>query len=142
MKDISLADDEKQDLLKKINNCGLAQTMGIEVYDLDHGYAKSRLKVEKKHLNVLDILHGAAVLCLADYTAGAARTTLGVDVVALQINSNFTGAIIGIGLEETIYCEARSVVEDQRIIYQEIMVNDGNGHLITMITVTGIKPVN
>jgi acyl-CoA thioesterase len=133
-----LTENEKQELLKKNNECGLARTMGIEIIDLDYGYAKSRLTVGEKHLNVLGILHGAAVLCLADHTAGAAGTTMGRKAVALQINANYlAGTRIRVG--ETIYCEARFVKEGKQIVYLEIDVLSEQEALIAKATLTGIK---
>lgn len=139
MKDIPLTKNEKQELMKKSNNCGLARNMGIEIIDLDYGYAKSRLTVGEKHLNVLGILHGATVLCLADHTAVTARMIFGGEVVALQISANLTEASIGV--EETIYCEARLVEEDQQIVYKEITVYSEKGDLIAKVTMAGIKPL-
>jgi acyl-CoA thioesterase len=136
----SLTKNKRLELLKKNNECGLAQTMGIEITDLDYGYAKSKLTVGEKHLNVLGILHGAAVMCLTDHTAEAAGTTIGLETVALQINANFASASFRV--EETICCEARFVDEDEQIVYMEITVHGEKGDLIAKASTTLMKILN
>lgn len=140
MKTFPLTETKKKELLKKNNECGLARTMGIETIDVDYGYAKSRFTVGEKHLNTLGILHSAAVLCLVDHTARAAGMTINSEAVILQINVNFID--VSIGVEETIYCEARFVEQVEQIVYPEIIVYGKKGDLIAKATITGIKLLN
>jgi len=140
MKTRSLTKSKKSELLKKSNDCGLARTMGIEIIDVGYGYAKSRLIVGEKHLNVGGSLHGAVVLCLVDYTARAAGMIIDTDASVLQISANFVD--INIEVEETIYCDARFIGEAEQIVYSEMIVHDKKDNLIAKATITGIKLIN
>lgn len=130
--------EEKQDLIKKNNRCSFSRHMGIVTLDLAYGYAKTKLKITRKHLNVHQILHGGVILSLADQTASAAGTTMGRKALALQINVNFlASAKMKVG--ETIYSEARFIREGRKIVYLEMEVCSDKGELISKAALMGMK---
>ncbi len=66
-----------------------AEALKIQLLEARDGYAKTLLKVEKKHTNSLGFTHGGAIFSLADY-AFAHACNFGDNVaVAVQVNINF-----------------------------------------------------
>lgn len=66
-----------------------AEELGIKVLETKDGYAKTSMKVEKKHLNALGFTHGGAIFSLADY-AFALACNFGDNVaVAVQVSINY-----------------------------------------------------
>ncbi|MGZ4857695.1 MAG: PaaI family thioesterase, partial [Methanobacteriaceae archaeon] len=53
---------------KLFENDRFAAYAGIEVIDISPGMAKTRMKVEDKHLNSIGTVHGGALFTLADFT--------------------------------------------------------------------------
>jgi acyl-CoA thioesterase len=118
--------------------------MGIEITELDYGFAKSRLRINQNHLNLYGTLHGGVLLSLADHTAGASgsASTLcemkkGV-AFALQSNFNFLKTV-GVKIGDEIKAQTVFVKEGKRLAYLEIEVVDAKNELIAKATMTGIK---
>jgi acyl-CoA thioesterase len=66
-----------------------AEELNIKILESKDGYAKTSMKVEKKHTNALGFTHGGAIFSLADY-AFAIACNFGDNVaVAVQVSINF-----------------------------------------------------
>ena len=66
--------------------------VGIEIAEALPGYARVTLKVEDKHLNAVDITHGAAIFSLADLAFAIASNSHEKVAVALNMTINFLKA--------------------------------------------------
>ena len=66
--------------------------VGIEIAEARPGYARVTLKVEDKHLNAVDITHGAAIFSLADLAFAIASNSHEKVAVALNMTINFLKA--------------------------------------------------
>lgn len=135
--------DEKRLNKKKVhnlitinNNSGFSKLLGCKIIELSYGYAKSKLKIDAKHLNWLKTVHGGVIWSLADHTAGALGSTLNRGAVSLQTTFNFL-AMVKLG--QTIISEARLINETSKTVMIEMKVSLENGKIIGLGTVTGIK---
>jgi 1,4-dihydroxy-2-naphthoyl-CoA hydrolase len=84
--------------------------LGLEVLEARHGYLRSQVSVEHKHMAPNGFLHAASVIALLDSAAGyGCRISLpegGVGFTTIELKSNFLGtAKIG----DTVLCEAKLV---------------------------------
>lgn len=136
--------EEMQNLIEKNNQSAFANHMGIEITELDYGFAKSRLRINRNHLNLYGTLHGGVLLSLADHTAGASGSASALCEVkkgaalALQLNFNFLKTV-GVKIGDEIMAQAIIVKEGKRVAYFEVEVVDAQNELIAKATITGIK---
>lgn len=68
---------------------------GIELLESGPGTATGRLKIEKKHLNSVGIVHGAAIFALGDAVFAAASNSHDHVAVAVNINISYIKAVEG-----------------------------------------------
>jgi uncharacterized protein (TIGR00369 family) len=86
----------------------LPGVLGLEVLEARHGYVKSRVKVEQRHMAPNGFLHAASVIALLDTAAGyGCRISLpqgGTGFTTIELKSNFLGTARE---GDTVECEAR-----------------------------------
>lgn len=84
--------------------------LGLEVLEARHGYLRSQVVVEQKHMAPNGYLHAASVIALLDSAAGyGCRISLpegGVGFTTIELKSNFLGTAKA---GETVLCKARLV---------------------------------
>lgn len=68
------------------NRDRLCRALGIEVTDIGHGWATSRMTIAEMHLNGADVVQGGAIFTLADLAFGAAANSHGS--LALGVNAS------------------------------------------------------
>ncbi len=66
-----------------------AEALGIKVLEVNDGYCKVAMKVEKTHTNALGFTHGGALFSLADYAFAQACNYGDKVAVAVQVSINF-----------------------------------------------------
>ena len=69
-----------------------AVELGIELLEFEAGFARTRMKLERKHMNGLRIVHGGAVFGLADFTFAVASNAHGTVAVAIHADISFIKA--------------------------------------------------
>jgi acyl-CoA thioesterase len=109
-----------------------AALTGIELLDVDRGFARAALTVNDSHLNAENLLHGGVLFTLADFVFAAASNSHGT--VALSISSNIsffkamrTGRITAEGKEVSLHA---------RLATYEVHVTDQEGDLVALFTGT------
>ena len=73
---------------KLMDNDQFVKFCGIELLELSSGSAKTKLKIQKEHLNGVGIAHGGVIFTLADFTFAAASNSHGK--IALAINASIS----------------------------------------------------
>lgn len=74
------------------SNDRFAKLVGVEVGEVSPGYARVTMTVEDKHLNSVDITHGAAVFTVTDMAFALASNSHGQVALALNMSINFLKA--------------------------------------------------
>jgi acyl-CoA thioesterase len=105
-----------------------AVEQGIELLEFWGGYAKTRMKLERKHMNGLRIAHGGAVFGLADFTFAVASNAHGTTAVAIHADISFVKA----GKGETLYAEAVEQSRSARLGTYDIRVTDDTGETVAL----------
>jgi acyl-CoA thioesterase len=69
-----------------------AEHMGAVVEEIRPGYARTRMDIDKRHLNFLNMVHGGALFALADITFGAAANSFGTKAMAVHVGIDYLAA--------------------------------------------------
>jgi len=107
-----------------------ARYVGIELLEVDAGYAKASLRLQDHHLNGLSIPHGAAVFSLADLAFAAASNSHGQPAVAINASISYIKVATG----PTIYAEAREVSANPKIASYEIHITEESGDVVAVFS--------
>ncbi|KAA9396098.1 hydroxyphenylacetyl-CoA thioesterase PaaI [Haloarcula sp. CBA1130] len=91
---------------ERIESDAYCETLGIDVVELDSGYAQTELTITEGLLNFHGTPHGGAIYSLADAAFAAASNSHGEAAVALETNISYleaveTGETVSATAEET-----------------------------------------
>jgi uncharacterized protein (TIGR00369 family) len=93
---------------QKIGAGMLPGEMGIEFLEIGKGFARSQMKIEKRHLAPNGYLHAASVVALADTSAGygcvASLPEGAKGFTTIELKTNFLGTAI----EGVLRCSAKA----------------------------------
>ncbi len=101
----------------------IAESFGIEILEFGNGNARTRMAVRDMHLNGLDIVHGASVFALADFTFAVASNSHGTVAVAVHTDLSFVKAV----KSGTLYADAKEMSRSPRIGTYDILITDETG---------------
>lgn len=108
--------------LAKLRNDPFPNHLGVQVIELQPGYARVSLAVDGHMTNIHRITHGGVVFTVADVALGLASNSHGPSAVAVNVNINFIRAsrpgdtLIATATEEHLgrrTASYRVTVEDQ-----------------------------
>ena len=120
--------EEMREIFKK--DTFATQAAGIEIDEVNVGYAKCSMKVTPRHLNAGGKVMGGAIFTLADFALGVAANCERSLSVTLSAQIYFLGATKG----DTLFAEARVVRQGNKIGVYEIDVYDNLGAKIAKAT--------
>lgn len=106
-----------------------AKANGIIAEDIKTGYAKASMKIEDRHLNGADVVHGGAVFSLSDFAFGMASNSHGK--LALSINSSIS-FINGAREGEILYAEAKEIEKNHKLGSYEVKVTNQDNKTIAI----------
>lgn len=116
MTDIETKMIEMKEFLK---NDHFAANAGVELMEMNEGYAKARMVVTKEHLNAGGVCQGGALFTLADLAFAAVANSHGQLTFSITTNITF---IRSAKEGETIYAEATEVVNHPRVPYITVQI--------------------
>ncbi len=111
------------------SNDRFARMVGVAIEEVRPGYARVTMKVEDKHLNSVDITHGAAVFTVADTAFALASNSHGRVALALNMSINFLKAT---GYGSILTAEATEDNLTNRTGLYRITVKDETGDLVSL----------
>jgi acyl-CoA thioesterase len=109
-------------------NDRFAEHCGIELVEVGEGRAKTRMKIEDRHLNGVNVVHGGAIFSLADLAFAAASNSHGTVAVAINASIWYVKA----GLSGTLFANAREVSLNPKLATYSIEVTDDAGEIIAV----------
>lgn len=113
---------ERERLEKIVAQNEYMKYLGLELLDVDLGYAKARIPYSHKLLNPYGYLHGGVLFSLADIVAGLAACTYGGNSVTIDGNMNYARPAMN---TKDIICEAREVRQGKHVaVYRVEILND------------------
>lgn len=117
----------KKDAEEILKHNGFVKLIGMELLDVQEGFASGRIRLEEKHTNVYDGMHGGCTYALADTLAGIAASTYGNFVTTIDGKMNY---LLPIKDTEYVYCEAKAVRQGGRIGLYETKIMDDKDQLL------------
>ena len=133
---MELAQRSKEKLYEIAQKNAFAAHIGMELLEVNTGYAKGRIRMSKEHTNIYEGMHGGCAYALADTLAGIAAATYGSYVTTVSGTMNY---LMPINHTEYVYCEAKVVRQGGRVgVYDTTLTNDA-GELLSTATFTYYK---
>lgn len=112
-----------------------ADHCGVELLEVEDGYAKTCLKLGERHLNGLKMPHGAVLFALADVAFAAAANHKGIPTVAINVNISYMKA----AKTSIIYAEARELSPEGRIGSYRVAITDETGQTLAVFEGLGYR---
>jgi acyl-CoA thioesterase len=106
---------------ERIESDAFCKTLGIDVVELDSGYARTQLTITEDLLNFHDTPHGGAIYSLADAAFAAASNSHGETAVALETNISYLEAV---DVGETLTATAEETHIAAKTAEYEIVITD------------------
>jgi len=106
----------------------IAELFGIEMIEWGSGNAKTRMPVQDMHLNGLDIVHGASIFALADFTFAVASNSHGTVAVAINADCSFVKAI----KSGVLYADAKETSCSAKLATYNILITDESGDTVAL----------
>ncbi|EMA40943.1 phenylacetic acid degradation protein PaaI [Halococcus morrhuae DSM 1307] len=116
---MSSVSDEVRECVQSDEFC---ETMGIDVVELESGYARTELTITEDLLNFHGTPHGGAIYSLADAAFAAASNSHGTTAVALETNISYLEAV---DVDETLAAIAEETHLAGKTAEYEVEVTDG-----------------
>ncbi|MCI5621017.1 MAG: PaaI family thioesterase [Lachnospiraceae bacterium] len=110
-----------------------SQLLGLEILDIQKGYAKGRILLEKRLKNVHGGMHGGCSYALADTLCGVASSTYGNYTTTVNGSINYLKPICN---TKYVYCEVNVVRQGGTIGVYEANITDDTGDLLAVATFT------
>lgn len=101
-----------------------AKLAGIALLDFGEGWARTRMTIEKKHHNALNIAQGGALFTLADYAFAVASNSYGTVALGVEVNIAF---FRGVG-EGTVFADAAEVWRHKKLAHYTVLITDEQGN--------------
>ncbi len=101
----------------------VAQYLGVELLALGVGYAKIRMPIEARHLNLFGTVHGGIIFTLADIAFGLAGNADGIPSVAIDAVISYMKSARG----GTLTAEAKECTTGNRIATYRVVVSGSEG---------------
>ena len=106
----------------------IAELFGIEILEFGNGNAKTQMPIQDMHLNGLDIVHGASIFALADFTFAVASNSHGTVAVAINTDCSFVKAV----KSGTLYADAKETSLSPKIGTYNIVISDDVGDTVAL----------
>lgn len=105
-----------------------AKYIGMELLEVQMGYAFGRISFEKQHENIYGGMHGGCAYSLADTLAGIAASTYGEYVTTVNASMNY---LLPVDKTEYVNCRAKVLRHGGKITVVRIEItNDAEKLLI------------
>ena len=113
------------------------ETTGIEILIAEKDHAKTRLKIDQRHMNANNTVMGGCIYTLADFTFALASNVDNSDTCTLSSNIIFNAPARG----EYLYAESSVIKSGRTIATFEVKVTDESDKLIATATMMGFRKV-
>ena len=111
---------------QKMEQDQFAMLAGIEIIAAYPGYAKTRMKIEQKHMNAAGVVQGGAIYTLADFAFAIATNYS--DQVALAIESSLS--FFHSGKTGSLWAETETLSDTRKLSSYRVNITDDTGQNI------------
>ncbi|MDH5375591.1 MAG: PaaI family thioesterase [Candidatus Bathyarchaeota archaeon] len=126
---------ELERLIHRGENCPFYRLLNMKIEEVRENYARLSIKIDKKHIQLLNTVHGGVIASLADSAAASAifgSNGLNGAPVTVEMKINFLKPVES----GKLVAEARNIHEGSRIFVSDVEVKNGKGNLIAKSLLT------
>lgn len=105
-----------------------AKYCGINLIEVDVGWAKTSMKIEPHHMNGAKTVHGGAIFTLADFAFAVASNSHGLLAMGINTNVSFVKA----ATTGTLYAEASEQSINPKLASYSVLVTDDAGDTVAI----------
>jgi acyl-CoA thioesterase len=105
-----------------------ARHNGIELLDVEPGWAKACMKIEPHHFNGAKTVHGGAIFTLADAAFAVASNSHGTLAMAINVNISFVKAVTS----GTLYAEAREQTLNPKLASYSVQITHDDNSVVAI----------
>lgn len=124
-----------EELRARISTTNIAKQFGFELAEAERGRVVLRMRVDARHLQVHDVVHGGVLAALADTAGGLASYMAyprGMRVATIEMKINYLEAVE----RGTIEADARVVRGGRHIAVVDCDLRDENGRMVAKALMT------
>lgn len=105
-----------------------ARHSGIELIDVEPGWAKAAMRIEPFHFNGARTVHGGAIFTLADFAFAVASNSHGTLAMGINTSVSFVKAAFA----GTLYAEAKELSRNAKLATYSVMITDDAGDTVAI----------
>ncbi len=105
-----------------------ARHSGIELLEVEPGFAKASMKIESYHLNAAKTVHGGAIFTLGDFAFAAASNSHGTLALGINTSVSFVKSATG----GTLYAVAREQSRNPRLASYLVHITDDDDDVVAI----------
>lgn len=105
-----------------------ARHAGIELLEVDPGFARARMQIEPFHFNGAKTVHGGAIFTLADFAFAVASNSHGTIAMGINTSISYVKAVLG----GTLYAEAEEQSRSHKLATYTVNITDDSGDLVAL----------
>jgi len=121
------------DKIKFVKNDRFAAYLGIELVEVNDGYAVVKMKITDDHLNGVNTVQGGVIFTLADFAFAAASNAKGL--ITLGINANI--AYFKLPKGRQLMAEAKEISSSKKLCNYSVDIFDEDKDVIARFNATG-----
>ena len=108
-------------------------TTGIEIVEVDKGYAKCSLTIDDRHVNATGHVMGGAIFTLADFVFAVATNFKQKTTVTTVSQISYLGTPKG----NILYGESKMLKDGRRNCFYEIIIRDNSDNMVAVVSMSG-----
>jgi len=117
---------DMQQIARFFDRDKLAKFLDIELVEVSPGQATTRMTIQEKHYNGVNITHGGAIFTLADFAFAVACNSYGTLAVAINVNISFLKSTS----KGVLTAKAREVTKSNRLGTYQIEITDEENAIV------------
>lgn len=112
-----------------------AKHSGVELVEIEPGYAKAKMEIRDYHLNGANIVHGGAIFTLADFAFAAAVNSRELISVGINVAISYAKA----ATRGLLTAEAKEVSLNRKLGVYVVDIRDEQNNLIAFFQGTAYR---
>ena len=113
-------------------------TTGIEIVEVDKGYAKCSLTIDDRHVNATGHVMGGAIFTLADFVFAVATNFKQKTTVTTVSQISYLGTPKG----NILYGESKMLKDGRTNCFYEIIIRDNSDNMVAVVSMSGVHLEN
>lgn len=132
-----LTSTQRELLARQFEGSPFSRKLGVKAVEFDYDRAVLQLPYQEENTTIANVVHGGAILTLADIAATAAAWTGVDDPTAWRgLTADLSLSFISAGRGQTLTADARVIRRGGTLTFIEVSVTDESGVIVARAMVT------